>query len=99
MTLTPRGLTTIFIACLTKGPDNTECLKVVIKVRSGTVATTAVFMLNQRKADFQLGENIIEITICVHVCVCVCVCGMYIYLLTPDENRTHACTLLVTLSL
>ena len=98
MTLPPRGLTTVFIACLTKGPDNTECLKVVIKVRSGTVATTAVFMLNQRKADsFQLGENIIEITIFVHISVCVC--GMCVYLLRPDENQTHACALLVTLSL
>ena len=87
MTLTPRGLTTVFIACLTKGPANTERLKVVIKVRSGTVPTTAVFMLNQRKTDiFQLGENIIEITIFVHICVCVCVCvyvaGGYVHVLT-----------------
>lgn len=41
----------VFIFPLTKGPDNTECLKVVIKVRSVTVAATAIFMLNQRKAE------------------------------------------------
>lgn len=41
----------VFISPLTKGPDNTECLKVVIKVRSVTVAATAIFMLNQRKAE------------------------------------------------
>ena len=42
-------------------------------------------MLNQRKTDiFQLGENIIEITIFVHICVCVCVyvAGGYVHVLT-----------------
>lgn len=51
MTAEPRGLMAVFISPLTKGPDNTECLKVVIKVRSVTVAATAIFMLNQRKAE------------------------------------------------
>lgn len=51
MIVVPGGLMAVFISHLTKEPDNTECLKVVIKVRSGTVATTAVFMLNQRKAE------------------------------------------------
>lgn len=51
MTAEPRGLVAVFISPLTKGPDNMECLKVVIKVRSGTLATTAVFVLNQRKAE------------------------------------------------
>lgn len=58
MTAAPRGLMAVFIPLLTKGPDNTECLKVVIKVRSGTVATTAVFMLNQRKAEIFSWEKI-----------------------------------------
>lgn len=51
MTVAPRGLLAVFISPLTKGPDSTECVKVVIKARGGTVATIAVFMLNQRKAE------------------------------------------------
>lgn len=48
----PRGRpVAVFIACLTKGADNPAGSRVVIKVGSGTVATTAFFMLNQRKAE------------------------------------------------
>lgn len=47
----------VFISHLTKGPDNTECLKVVIKSEAERLPTTAVFMLNQRKAEsFSRGE-------------------------------------------